>query len=113
MLSNIVTSDDYRHHGGNTLLLKDNVADLGYTYATVALTDQQWEKVADNLALTKILYEEMVSLDPTATQYTTKVTQIGQNIADLEIERSEYIGSLFHANDIDLQLRTCCRWADG
>ena len=26
VLSDIVSSDDYRHHGGNTLLLKDNVA---------------------------------------------------------------------------------------
>ena len=39
VLSNIVSDAEYRHHGGNTLLLKDNVADLGYSYATVSLTD--------------------------------------------------------------------------
>ena len=103
VLSNIVSDAEYRHHGGNTLLLKDNVADLGYSYATVSLTDQQWEKVADNLDLTKRLYSEIASLDPTAVDYATKAAQIGQNLADLEIERSQYIGSLFHANEIDLQ----------
>jgi flagellin-like hook-associated protein FlgL len=103
VLSNIVSSADYRHHGGNTLLLKDNVANLGYSYATVSVTDQQWEEVASNLALTKILYGEIASLDPTASQFATKITQIGENIAELEVQRSEYIGSLFHANDIDLQ----------
>jgi len=103
VLSNIVSSADYSDHGGNTLLLKDNVANLGYSYATVSLTDQQWDEVASNLALTKILYEEIASLDPTASQYAAKITQIGENIAELEVQRSEYIGSLFHANDIDLQ----------
>jgi len=103
VLSNIVSSADYKHHGGNTLLLKDNVSNLGYSYATVSLTDQQWGEVASNLALTKILYEEIASLDPTASQYAAKITQIGENIAELEVQRSEYIGSLFHANDIDLQ----------
>ena len=103
VLSDIVNGADYRQHGGNTLLLKDNVANLGYSYATVSLTDQQWEAVASNLALTKILYEEIASLDPMGTEYGIKVTQIGENIAELEVQRSEYIGSLFHANDIDLQ----------
>ena len=103
VLSNIVSDAEYRHHGGNTLLLKDNVADLGYSYATVSLTDQQWEKVADNLDLTKRLYNEIASLDPTAAEYATKAAQIGQDLAGLEIERSQYIGSLFHANEIDLQ----------
>ncbi|MDB2469813.1 M10 family metallopeptidase C-terminal domain-containing protein, partial [Alphaproteobacteria bacterium] len=103
VLSNIVSGADYKHHGGNTLLLKDNVSNLGYSYATVSLTDQQWDEVASNLALTKILYEEIASLDPTASQYAAKITQIGENIAELEVQRSEYIGSLFHANDIDLQ----------
>jgi flagellin-like hook-associated protein FlgL len=103
VLSNIVSGDDYRHHGGNTLLLKDNVANLGYSYATVSLTDQQWEEVASNLDLTKILYEEIAGLDATAAEYGSKATQIGKNIAELEVQRSEYIGSLFHANDIDLQ----------
>jgi flagellin-like hook-associated protein FlgL len=103
VLSNIVSGADYKHHGGNTLLLKDNVSNLGYSYATVSLTDQQWNEVASNLALTKILYEEIAGLDPTAPQYAGKITQIGENIAELEVQRSEYIGSLFHANDIDLQ----------
>ena len=61
VLSNIVSDAEYRHHGGNTLLLKDNVADLGYSYATVSLTDQQWEKVADNLDLTKRLYKKLLA----------------------------------------------------
>ena len=104
VLSNIVSGADYRHHGGNTLLLKDNVANLGYSYATVTLTDQQWEKVANNLDLTKRLYSEIASLDPTNDQqYDVRVSQIGQNLATLEVERSQYIGSLFHSNDIDLQ----------
>ncbi len=103
VLSNIVSGADYKHHGGNTLLLKDNVSNLGYSYATVSLTDQQWNEVASNLALTKTLYEEIASLDPTAAQYGVKAAQIGENIAALEVQRSEYIGSLFHANDIDLQ----------
>lgn len=103
VLSNVVSGADFRHHGGNTLLLKDNVADLGYSYATVTLTDQQWDKVATNLSLVKGLYEEMAGLDVTDTeQYGAKVIQIGRNLANLEVERSQYIGSLFHANDIEL-----------
>ena len=42
-------------------------------------------------------------MDPTAADYAAKAARIGQNLADLEIERSQYIGSLFHANEIDLQ----------
>ena len=103
VLSNIVSGAGYKDHGGNTLLLKDNVANLGYSYATVSLTDQQWGEVASNLALTKTLYEEIAGLDPTAAQYGIKAAQIGENIAALEVQRSAYIGSLFHANDIDLQ----------
>ncbi|MDA7586741.1 flagellin [Alphaproteobacteria bacterium] len=103
VLANIVSNADYSYHGGNTLLLKDNVADLGYSYATVSLTDQQWEAVSSNLSLAKVLYDELASLDPTAAQYGIRAEQIGQNLATLEVERSHYIGSLFHSNDINLQ----------
>ena len=104
VLSNIVSSDDFRHHGDNILLLKDNLNSVGYTYAAISITDSQWSQVSANLDLTKRLHEEISSLDPMdADGYLSAVADIRSNLEDLEIERSRYIGSLFHSNDIDHQ----------
>ncbi|MDB2639002.1 flagellin [Alphaproteobacteria bacterium] len=102
VLSNIVSSDDFGHHGDNILLLKDNINSVGYTYAAVSITDSQWSQVSSNLSLTKKLHEEIASLDPlNAVSYMDAVANIRSNLADLEVERSRYIGSLFHSNEID------------
>ena len=104
VLSNVVSSDAFRDYGDNILLLKDNIDSLGYNYAAVKITDSQWEEVSSNLLLTKGLYNELAALDPLDTdQYMEKVGGIRSNLAALEIERSEYIGSLFHANEIDIE----------
>ena len=102
VLSDVVSGDNFNQHGGNVLLLKDNVEGLGYTYAAVEITDLQWESVSDNLVKVKALYEEMASLDPTNTDtYVKRASKIGLDLAQLEIERSQYIGSLFHAGEIN------------
>jgi flagellin-like hook-associated protein FlgL len=100
VLSDAVNDSDYRQHGDNILLLKDSISNVGYTYATVSLTDSQWEDVATNLELTKQFHQEIASLNTQSAGYTTKVSQIGAQIANLEVERSSYIGSLFHADEI-------------
>ena len=102
MLLDVVSGDNFNQHGGNVLLLKDNVEGLGYTYAAVEITDLQWESVSDNLVKVKALYEEMASLDPTDTDtYVKRASQIGLDLAQLEIERSQYIGSIFLAWEIN------------
>ena len=76
VLSNIVSSDDFGHHGDNILLLKDNISSVGYTYAAVSITDSQWSQVSSNLSLTKKLHEEIASLDPlNAVSYMDAVAQ--------------------------------------
>ena len=102
VLSDVVSSTDFGQYGDNILLLKDNVEGLGYTYAAVEITDAQWETVSNNLVEAKALYEEMGSLDPTDTNsYVERASQIGLDLAKLEVERSQYIGSLFHSGEIN------------
>ena len=101
MLSDLVSSDGFRHeYGENILLLKDNINAIGYQYAAVSVTDNQWAQVSVNLSQTKALYEEAAGLDALET---TRRGEIATNIENLEQERSKYIGSLFHANDLDFQ----------
>ena len=101
MLSDLVSSDSFRHkYSENILLLKDDINSIGYQYASVSLTDNQWAQVSFNLRQTKALYEEVESLDALET---IRRGEISKSIENLEKERSKYIGSLFHANDIDFQ----------
>jgi len=100
VLAEVVSDAKFRARGENVLLLKDNINSIGYNYAAVSLTDNQWDKVSLNLIQTKALYDEVEGLD---SLETLRRSEIRSNIERLEIERSEYIGSLFHANDIDLK----------
>ncbi|MDB0016182.1 flagellin [Alphaproteobacteria bacterium] len=105
LLSNLVSSNSFKqaNQGDNLLLLKDKLTDSGYLYATVSLSDNQWAKVSNNLSQTKALYEEIAGLD---VLETVRRGQIANSVEDLEAKRSEYIGSLFHANEIDIQMTT-------
>ena len=101
MLSDLVSSASFKQkHGENILLLKDNINSIGYQYAAVSLTDSQWALVASNLRQSKELYEEVQGLDALET---IRRGEIAKSIEDLEKERSKYIGSLFHANELDFQ----------
>ncbi|NBT41809.1 MAG: hypothetical protein EBT20_15310, partial [Alphaproteobacteria bacterium] len=101
MLSDLVSSASFKQkHGENILLLKDNINSIGYQYAAVSLTDSQWALVASNLRQSKELYEEVQGLDALET---IRRGEIAKSIEDLEKERSKYIGSLFHANELDIQ----------
>ncbi|MDA8717039.1 flagellin [Alphaproteobacteria bacterium] len=101
MLSDLVSSNSFKQgHGGNVLLLKDKLQSVGYQYATVTVTDDQWSQVSANLEKTKTLYEEVASLDALET---TRRGQISDRIEALEKERSQYIGSLFHADEIEFK----------
>lgn len=102
VLSDVLSNTNLNKYGDNVLLLKDNVEGLGYTYAAVEITDQQWNAVSKNLVKVSEIYDEMASLDPTNTsQYIERMSQIGSDLAQLEVERSQYIGSLFHAGEIN------------
>ena len=105
LLSDLVSSNSFQqqNQGDNLLLLKDKLTDSGYLYATVSLSDNQWSEVSLNLSQTKALYEEVLGLD---VLETIRRGQISSSILDLEAQRSEYIGSLFHANEIDIQMTT-------
>ena len=101
MLSDLVSSNSFKQdHGGNVLLLKDKLQSVGYQYATVTVTDDQWSQVSANLEKTKTLYEEAASLDALET---TRRGQISDRVEALEKERSQYIGSLFHADEIEFK----------
>ncbi|MFZ9079058.1 MAG: hypothetical protein ACO23H_11040, partial [Alphaproteobacteria bacterium] len=67
VLSDIVSAADFQSQGDNLLLLKDDVNGLGYMYAAVKLTDQQWARVSSNLLQTRGLIEESQGLDPSNT----------------------------------------------
>ena len=97
VLSDIVSAADFQSQGENLLLLKDDVNGLGYMYAAVKLTDQQWARVSSNLLQTRGLIEESQSLDPSNT---LRASQIQTSLEQLEVERSQYIGAQFHANQI-------------
>ena len=97
VLSDIVSSADFQSQGENLLLLKDDVNGLGYMYAAVKLTDQQWARVSSNLLQTRGLIEESQSLDPSNA---LRASQIQTSLEQLEVERSQYIGAQFHANQI-------------
>ena len=96
-LTSIVSSKEIRASGENLLLLKDNVNGLGYMYAGVKLTDQQLEQVLFNLQQAKDLSSELNLLD---ASNSVRYRQINASLEALEKERSLYIGSLFHANQI-------------
>ena len=101
MLSDLVSSNSFKQdHGGNVLLLKDKLQSVGYQYATVTVTDDQWSQVSANLEKTKTLYEEAASLDALET---TRRAQISDRVEALEKERSQYIGSLFHADEVEFK----------
>ena len=97
VLSDAVSSADFRGSGDNLLLLKDDVNGLGYTYAAVKLTDNQWSEVSSNLLQTRGLVEEMAALDPADT---ARLSQIQSSISRLETERSQFIGAQFHSDQI-------------
>ena len=97
VLSDIVSAADFQSQGENLLLLKDDVNGLGYMYAAVKLTDQQWARVSSNLLQTRGLIEESQSLDPSNA---LRASQIQTSLEQLEVERSQYIGAQFHANQI-------------
>ena len=97
VLSDIVSAADFQSQGENLLLLKDDVNGLGYMYAAVKLTDQQWARVSSNLLQTRGLIEESQSLDPSNA---LRASQIQTSLEQLEVERSQYIGAQFHANKI-------------
>jgi flagellin-like hook-associated protein FlgL len=97
VLSGIVSSSEFQSQGENLLLLKDDMAGLGYMYAAVKLSDQQWEDVSSNLLQTRGLMEELNSLDPSNS---VRAAQIERSLVRLEADRSHYIGSQFHANQI-------------
>ncbi|XDZ69352.1 flagellin [Alphaproteobacteria bacterium LSUCC0226] len=97
VLSDIVSAADFQSQGDNLLLLKDDVNGLGYMYAAVKLTDQQWARVSSNLLQTRGLIEESQGLDPSNT---LRASQIQTSLQQLEVERSQYIGAQFHANQI-------------
>jgi flagellin-like hook-associated protein FlgL len=97
VLSDAVSSADFRGSGDNLLLLKDDVNGLGYTYAAVKLTDNQWSEVSSNLLQTRGLVEEMAALDPADT---VRLSQIQSSISRLETERSHFIGAQFHSDQI-------------
>ena len=97
VLSDAVSSADFRGSGDNLLLLKDDVNGLGYTYAAVKLTDNQWAEVSSNLLQTRGLVEEMAALDPADT---VRLSQIQSSISRLETERSHFIGAQFHSDQI-------------
>jgi len=97
VLSDIVSAADFQSQGDNLLLLKDDVNGLGYMYAAVKLTDQQWARVSSNLLQTRGLIEESQGLDPSNT---LRAGQIETSLQQLEIERSQYIGAQFHADQI-------------
>jgi flagellin len=101
MLSDLVSSNSFKQdHGENVLLLKDKLQSVGYQYATVTITDDQWLQVSANLEKTKTLYEEAASLDALETN---RRGQISDRVEALEKERSQYIGSLFHADEIEFK----------
>ena len=101
VLSDLVSSNSFKQdHGGNVLLLKDKLQSVGYQYATVTVTDDQWSQVSANLEKTKTLYEEAASLDALET---IRRGQISDRVEALEKERSQYIGSLFHADEIEFK----------
>lgn len=97
VLSDAVSSAEFRGSGDNLLLLKDDVNGLGYTYAAVKLTDNQWAEVSSNLLQTRGLVEEMTALDPADT---VRLGQIQSSISRLETERSHFIGAQFHSDQI-------------
>ena len=97
VLSDIVSAADFQSQDDNLLLLKDDVNGLGYMYAAVKLTDQQWARVSSNLLQTRGLIEESQGLDPSNT---FRASQIQTSLEQLEVERSQYIGAQFHANQI-------------
>ena len=97
VLSDIVSASDFQSQDDNLLLLKDDVNGLGYMYAAVKLTDQQWARVSSNLLQTRGLIEESQGLDPSNT---FRASQIQTSLEQLEVERSQYIGAQFHANQI-------------
>jgi len=102
VLSNALSSSVLDGSSNNLLLLKDNIKGFGYSYAAISITDKQWDAVASNLTKTKILHEEIMSLDTSDSQsYLRKMEGIRANLVRLEVERSQYIGSLFHSNDIN------------
>jgi flagellin-like hook-associated protein FlgL len=99
ILSEIVSTSKFKARGDNLLLLKDNISNVGYNYATVSLTDNQWERVSANLTQTKALFAEVAGLDALET---VRRSEISAAVEKLEVERSAYIGALFHASDIEL-----------
>lgn len=100
VLSSVVSDAAFqaRSSGENLLLLKDDVNGLGYMYAAVKLSDQQWESVSANLIQARGLYEELAGLD---SPNGARANQIKLSLQWLEEERSRYIGSQFHANEIN------------
>ena len=75
-----MSAADFQSQGENLLLLKDDVNGLGYMYAAVKLTDQQWARVSSNLLQTRGLIEESQGLDPSndyrASQIQTSLEQL-------------------------------------
>jgi flagellin len=67
ILAEVVSDAKFRARGENVLLLKDNINSIGYNYAAVSLTDNQWDKVSLNLIQTKALYDEVEGLDSLET----------------------------------------------
>ena len=98
MLSDVVSGDNFNQHGGNVLLLKDNV-EAWDTHMLLLKSRISVESVSDNLVKVKALYEEMASLDPTNTDtYVKRASKIGLDLAQLKL--SDHITSVpFHAGD--------------